>query len=296
MAVAVPPTNKPANLQRRSSTAATLTIPSRTGHRRILRDFFVKASASGYCDVAVGNVTLFRLYDNLSQAVLVSSLDKKFRDLGFLRFMAQFIPDFPFPNASEDEDISIVRSASPTQIDAYFEDVTEGDVRTKTVVGGSMSLRHFMPVYLENSGDIKASGEFNFDYLDMPAGLNPFIEGSEIVTASRRIPSGQRYVVYAIAGDFPKNYSSKVTRVYIRDEQIMLFTSENAEGLVADPDLGNELSLSLSPPKIFLLPTPYTFEPNRIFTFKGYASHDGTHDLSANTQKLILLGVREYIV
>lgn len=298
MAVAELPTNKPPTLQQRTSTTATLTIPSRTGHRRILKDIFVKATTSGYIDVSVGNVTLFRIYDNLAQAQLIADPSVKYGRLGFLNFLSTIIPDFPFPNAAQDEDIIITRSAAPTLMKAVFEDQTGVDAVTKTVTGGSMSLRHFLPIILKNNSDIEGTGEYEFDALDLPSGLSPFAESPDIITGGRHIPTGQRYTIYAIAGDFPTvgtTTKSKTTRVYIRDEQIMLFTSENAEGILVDPEIGNELAFNLSPLKAFILPEPYVMLPNRLFTFKGYAFHNGSDDLPAGSQKLILLGIREFV-
>lgn len=295
MAAPVLPSNKPPSLQRRGTATSTLIIPSRTGHRRTLIDYFVKASAGSYADISIGNVVWNRIYDNLTQAVLISDLTERFENKGFLRYLAGIIPEFPFPTAAQDEDIVIARAAAPTRMDAYFRDTTEGDVVSHTVAGGSMATKHLLIINLANNSDIAASGTYYFDKLDMPSGLTPFSEGVDIVAGARRMASNQRFTIYAIAGDFPKAGSSKTTRVHILEEQIELFASENGEGLLVDPDAGNELAFDLKAPSLFRLPDPYVFEPNKLYSFKGEATYDGTNALSAGSQKLILIGIREYI-
>jgi len=295
LAVAALPTNKPQSLQRRGTTTATLIIPSRTGHRRVLQDYFVKAGSANYSDISIGNVTWNRIWDNLVQAILIGDLNSKLGDLGFLRWLGSWIPDFPYPSAADDEDITIARAAAPTRIDAYFRDVTEGDVVGHAVPGGSMASRQFLMVNLNNASAVSATGFFNFDKLDMPVGLNPFTEGTDIVAAGRRMSSAQRFTVYAIAGDFPKAIASKATRVHITDEMIELFTSENSEGLFVDIDAANELAFSLSCLLVFRLPEPYVFEPNRLYTFRGEATYDAANALPAGSLKLFLLGIREYL-
>jgi len=295
MAAPVLPSNKPPSLQRRGTTTASLIIPSRTGHRRTLIDYFVKASSGSYSDISIGNVIWNRIYDNLTQATLVGDLSERYENKGFLRFLASIIPDFPFPTAAQDEDIVIARAASPTRIDAYFRDTTEGDVVSHTMAGGSMATKHLLIINLANGSDIKASASYSFDSLDMPPGLTPFSEGTDIVAGARRMAPNQRFTCYVIAGDFPKAGSSKTTRVHILEEQIELFTSENVEGLLADPDQGNELSFNLKAPSLFRLPEPYVFEPNKLYSFKAEAYYDGTNAIPASSQKLFLIGIREYI-
>ncbi|MEM3979985.1 MAG: hypothetical protein QXF79_01850, partial [Ignisphaera sp.] len=154
MAVPVLPTNKPPSLQRRGTTTSTLIIPSRTGHRRTLIDFFVKATNSSYCDISIGNVIWNRIYDNLTQAKLVSDITERYENKGFLRYLASIIPEFPFPTAAQDEDIVISRAASPIRIDAYFRDTTEGDVVSHTLPGGSMATKHLLVINLSNASNI----------------------------------------------------------------------------------------------------------------------------------------------
>jgi len=295
MAAPALPSNKPPSLQRRGTTTSTLIIPSRTGHRRTLIDYFVKAASGSYSDISIGNVMWNRIYDNLTQATLVGDVTERYENKGLLRYLASIIPDFPFPTAAHDEDIVIARAAAPTRIDAYFRDTTEGDVVSHTVAGGSMATRHLLIINLTNASAISATGTYYFDQLDMPSGLTPFSEGTDIVAGARRMAPNQRFTCYAIAGDFPKAGSSKTTRVHLLEEQIELFTSENGEGLLADPDQGNELAFDLKAPSLFRLPEPYIFEPNKLYSFKAEASYDGTNALAAGSQKLILIGIREWI-
>jgi len=297
LAVPVLPSNRPPWLQRRGTTTATLTIPARTGHRRILRDVFVQGGAAGdYIQISVGNIVLNRIYPNLTQAILVQTLAGKVGIRGLLSWLGTLIPDFPYPNASEDEDITIAHSGSPTRIDAYFEDVTEGDVRTKTLPGGSLSTRHFMILNMSNAVALAADGEFGFAALNMPSGLSPFTGDTTLATDARRMAAGQRFTVYIIAGDFPSpGGTASVERVYIYDEQIMLFTSENAEGLFVDPLVVNELAFDLDPLEGFILPQPYILEPNRLYTLRGYFDYDGANQAAIGSQRLFLIGIREYI-
>lgn len=300
MSVVQPPTNKPQDLQRRGTTASPLIIPARNGHRRTLKDIFVQESTGqGRIDVSVGNTTKLRIRTNLAQAILVQALSGKWQNKGFLWALAQFIPDFPFPTATEDEDITItytVVSASVlTRIDAYFEDATEGDLVDRTLPGGSLGTKDFMCLNQYNSAAIAATGEFEFDTLDVPTGASPYTQSTAIQSGGRRISSNQQFTLYFIAADVPvPAVGDKVTRVHIFDEFIELFTSENNEGLFVDPEVANELAFDLDPLEFFMLPTPYVMQPNRLFNFKGDYTRAAT-DAAALSQKLILIGVREFL-
>lgn len=300
MSVVQPPSNKPADLQRRGTTASPLIIPARNGHRRILKDVFVQESTGGgRIDISVGNTTKLRIRTNLAQAIMVQALSGKTGMHGFLWALAQLIPDFPFPNASEDEDITItytvVGGSALTRIDAYFQDVTEGDVQSRNLPGGSLSTIDFMVLNMYNNDAITATGEFEFDKLDIPTGATPFTTSSQVVAGGRRISTNQKFTIYAIAADVPSpGAGDKTERVHIFDEFIELFTSENNEGLFVDPEVANELAFDLDPMEWFVLPTPYEMQPNRIFTFKGDYTRAAV-DAAAESQKLFFIGIREFL-
>ncbi|MEM1944059.1 MAG: hypothetical protein QXE52_08265 [Candidatus Caldarchaeum sp.] len=287
-AAAAAPAYRPPWLQRIGSTTSTLRIENLVNHRRYLHDVFVNATASGYVDISVGNTTWLRIYHNLAQAKLMGDLEYRAGEYGFLWWLAHRIPDFPRINASQDEDIIITASATPTRMDAYFEDVEVGDVTSRTLPGGSQSSRHLFILNMSNSAAVTASGRYRIDRLDMPTGATIFSDGT-------RMAANIRFTCYMIAGNFPKAGSSKTTRVHIVDEFTELFTSENREGLHVDPDNGNELAFNLSPPKTFWLPQPYVFEPNHLLVFEGEASHDGVNNLAAGSQQLFLVGIREFL-
>lgn len=288
VAAAPAPSYRPPWLQRVSSTTQTLRIPPLQGHRRFLHDVFVKATSPGYVDISVGNTTWLRIYHNLAQATLIADLTARAGEYGFMSWLQHRIPDFPMINASQDEPITINASAPITRIDAYWSDVEGGDVTSRSLPGGSQSARHLFILNLSNPNPVTADGLYDLNRLDMPVGATIFSDGT-------RMAPNIRFTVYMIAGNFPKSGSTKTTRIHIVDEFIELFTSENKEGLSADPDVGNELSFSLAPLRVFWLPQPYTFEPNRLITFKGEADHDGTNNLPAGSQQLFLVGIREFI-
>jgi len=299
MSVVIQPSNKPQDMQRRGTTVSPLIIPSRIGHRRTLKDIFVKESTGGgYIDISVGNVTKIRIRTNLAQAILIQAQNGKMGRLGFIGVLASMIPDFPFPTATQDEDITIsyvaVGASALTRIDAYFTDQTEGDVITRNLPGGSESRTDLMILNMYNNAAISATGNFFFDNLDVPIGASPFSEGVDIVTGGRRMSAGDKFTLYALAADVPSpGGTSRSTRTHIFDEFIELFTSENNEGLFVDSTVVNELAFDLDPAEYFSLPTPYVMEPNRLFNFKGDFTHDGANDAAAESQKLFLIGIRE---
>ena len=300
MAVVENPTNKPQGLQRRGTTASPLIVPARIGHRRILKEIFVQESTpGGRIDISVGNTTKVRLRCNLTQAILVQSLNAKQRMLGLLGVLAAMIPNFPFPTSTQDEDITITYTAVGgsvlTRIDAYFEDQESGDVITRTLPGGSLSTKDFMILNFDNNAALTAAGLYFFDNLDIPIGAAPFAEGVDIKVGARRMSPGQKFTVYAIAGDFViPAATNKTDRVHIFDESIELFTSENNEGLYVDPEVANELSFDLDPSEYWQLPVPYEMLPNRLFTFQGNYVRPTTN-AAANSQKLFLIGIREFV-
>lgn len=265
-----------------------MTIPNLTGHRRRLWDVFVEAATGSYIDIQIGNVTMLRVYDNLAQATLIGDLTQRYERYGFLWWLSTIIPDFPVLNASQDEPIVITRAAAPTRMHAYWEDIEGGDVTSRALPGGSLSSRHPFILNLSNSAAVTASGRYNIDRLDMPPGLTVFSDGT-------RLAPNIRFTVYALAANLPKSGSSKTTRIHIQDERIELFTSENREGLFVDPDEGSELEFSLRPLRAFMLNPPYVFEPNRLMTVTGEASHDGANNLAPGSQQLFMIGIREFL-
>jgi hypothetical protein len=296
MAVAIMPSNKPADLQRRGTTTATLIIPARTAHRRTLIDWFIKGgNPDDYSEVKVGNVTVCRLYHALTYAKLIQDLSKTVRGKGFLSYMSEIIPDFPFPTASEDEDITITASATPTRIDAHFRDTEEGDVVSKTVKGGSQSPRQFFVINLSNASEQSESKTgAGFDSLDMPTGLTCF-SGGVTADGEARMAAAQRFTLYAIAANWEELEDGYVDRIHIFDEKIELFCSENNEGLYVNELNGSELACDITTETIFKLPTPYVFEPNRLLTFKYDFTYSAT-SLPAHGLRLFLIGTREFIV
>lgn len=287
--VAALPPDLPADLQFSSSSSSTThTIQKRTGHRRTLLDVFVKAASSSFFDIKVGNATLLRVFDNLAQAKFVSDMNYKYEELGFLWYLSRIIPDFPFFTAAQDEDIVITRNASAQLISSFWRDQVEGDVTSRNLPGGSQGNKHLFILNMSNSSPVSSSGKYAIDRFDMPDGLSIF-------TDTKRISANNRFTVYVVAANVPKSGSSKTTRIHIFDEQIELFTSENNEGLLVDPDVNNSLEFSLSPLKVFKLPTPYIIQPNRLVTVFGEAVHDGTNNLAAGSQQLFLIGIREFI-
>lgn len=295
MSVVNQPVNIPADLQRRGTTTATLTIPSRQSHRRTLKDYFVKAGASSFSDIKLGAIVWNRIFDNLAQAVFVSDITERYLDMGFLGYLKMKIPDMDFPTITQDESLAIERNAAPTRMDAYFEDTQEGDVVGREVPGGSLSKKQLMIINLSNGSASSATGNLNLDKMDMPTGLPPFTEGVDVTTAGRRMSSAEKFTLYCIAANVPLNTGSRVTRIHILDGTIELFTSENQEGLLADITNGQELGFDLSPPKVFTLKTPYEFRPAHIFSFKADMIGDGVNALAIGSQQLFLIGIREFL-
>lgn len=289
MSVVNNPTNIPPGLQRRGTTTATLIIPSRTNHRRTLEDIYIKDGVSGFVDISIGNVTFNRIYDNLAQALFIAGLNKKYENRGFLWYLKQKIPDMPLPTATEDEAITIARDSTPDHMDAYFADQEGGDVTDRTIPGGSLSTKKLLIINLNNAAAITASGTYFFDELDLPTGLSPFVEGTDLTTGGRRIAPNYNVTLYGVAADVPKNVASKTTRIHIFQDTIELFASENQEGLLVDPDLDSELQFSLNPLNVFWLDQPLTMKKDSLYTFKGDFTKVAGDNGLINTQKLFLI-------
>jgi len=281
----------PKDYQTRLTTSQTLIIPSRIGFRKTLIDYFVKAGSPDFSDLFIGAIAWNRIYDNLTQAVLVASRGTKYRETGFLSYLKTIISEMDYPSATDTETLTIARNTAPTEITSRFIADDSGDVATRSVAGGSQSTRQLMIINLNNSVNVAASGFFNFDELDMPTGLNPFQQASDIITSARYVNQNIQITVYAIAGDFPKATASKATRVHITVNKIEMFTSDDQEGIPVDPDNGNDLAFSLSPLTLYKLPTPFVFNAGDLITFQGEASYDGTNALPAKTLKLFLICV-----
>lgn len=261
-----------------------------TNHRRRLLDLFIKAGASSSVDVKVGNVTMARIFDNLAQAVLIADLTTRYKDKGFFRTLAEYIPDFPFYYADQDEQINVVRAAAPTRMDAYFEDVEAKDLGAKDIPGSSQSTKHLWIQNLSNQVASTVTGNIPLaqSAFDMPSGLSLFTDGT-------RLSPNNRFTLYCIAANVPINVGSKSTRFHLFDERIELFTSGNNEGLLIDPSVSSELAFQLAPLKLYALKTPYTFEPNRRMVPSLDVTDDGVNHLAINTQQVFLIGMREIL-
>jgi len=290
MSVAVQPPDIPRKYQYTSQAGGTtVTIPSRTGHRRWLHDYFVKDGASGFTDLKVGNATLLRVYDNLAQAVLIAGLSHRRDSRGFLGTLEALIKEFPVFNAGQDEAIVLTRDSNADFSIAHWEDQDQGEITKRDLPGGSQGKKHLFILNLNNGAAIAATGTTNINNQDMPTGLSMFTDGS-------RMSANNRFTLYCVAGNFPKNMASESTRVHIFDEQIELFTSETNAGLLVDPDSESQLSFNIGPgAQMFWLDEPYVFQPNRNLAFKLDATYDGANALAINTQKLFLIGIREML-
>ena len=290
-AAPAPPSSwKPPYLQRVSSTTGTLVIPSRVGQRRVLLDVFVAADSPGFTEIRVGNAVLARIYDNGDQARLISDVFHKHENRGFLGWLTSRFPDLPPFNASQDEDIIITRPGA-VRIDAYYAIQEGGDVTSRNLLGGSQASTHLFVLNVTNSQTITASGRYRLDKVDMPEGLTVFTDGSN----SMRMAPNIRFTVHVIAFEPFLYGDTKSTRVHIFDEFVELFTSENNEGLVVDPQVANDLAFALQPPMMFIVDPPYVFEPNRLLSFLVDVTHDGTNNISPGDLKLFLIGRRDFV-
>ena len=295
MSAVVKPIYLPSDFQTRTSTTASLIIPARISFRKTLTDYFVKAGSSDFSDISIGNSIWNRIYDNLSQAILVSDKTKRYQGMGLISYLKSLIPEIDLPTVSETETITIARNSAPTEILARFQATDQGDVTSRSVAGGSQSSKQLMIINLNNGSAVGASGFFNFDTLDMPIGLNPFTDAQDLVASSRYVNANTKLTLYGIAGDFPKATSSKATKVHLTLNKTEMFTSDNQEGIPVDPDNGNDIAFDITQPLFYKLPTPYVWNPNDLLTFKGEASYDGTHSLPANSLKLFLICIAEQI-
>ena len=290
MSVTVQPSDKPKRYQTTSGASVTsLTIPNRTGHRRWLHDYWVKDGASGYTNIQIGNNVVGRIYDNLAQAVFISGPSKKQNNRGFLGLLEQYIPKFPILNAAQDESIVFTRDSTADLMLARWEDQDSGDVVAHTLPGGSQPKVQPFFLNLSNPSTISATATgIVFNQLDMPTGVSIFSD-------SNRISSNNRFTMYGIAANVPKNTNSKTTRIHVFDEFTELFTSETNAGLLVDPDLEGELTWTTNPWACYWLEDPYVWQPNVRMTVTGDATIAGGNNLNAGTQQVFMIGVREYL-
>ena len=160
MSAAQMPSDIPKGYQSTTAVSTTtLTIPNRTGHRRTLTDFFVKDGASGYTQIQIGNNTMLRIYDNLAQAIFVEGPSQKYQNKGFLGYLADMIPDFPKPNAAQDESIVFTRDSTFDLLLANWADQDSGDVTRRDLPGGSQSLK--MPFKCEQKDTVTPTPFFS---------------------------------------------------------------------------------------------------------------------------------------
>jgi len=290
MSAAQNPSDLPKGNQSTTAVSTTtLTIPNRTGHRRTLNDFFVKDGASGYSQIQIGNNTMMRIYDNLAQAKFVEGTDQKYLNMGFLGYLAKMIPDFPKPNAAQDESIVFTRDSTFDLMLANWADEDSGDVTSRTKPGGSQSKKQLFILNMSNAATVTVTTPASpIAQQDMPTGVSIFSDNN-------RISANNKFTVYCVAANVPVNVNSKTTRVHIFDDFTELFTSETNQGLLVDPSLVGELGFDLNPPSMKWLDTPYVFMPNSRLTITADMTIAGGNNLSAGTQQVFLIGIREII-
>jgi len=289
MSVVNQPLDIPPHLQNSyAAAAAQLVVARRNGHRRTLLDYFVKDGASGFTDISVGNVKLMRIYDNLAQAQLIKSQAIRYKNHGFFWWLEEMIKDFPQFTVAEDEDMTFDRDSAADMLTARWADDQGGDVKNHALPGGSQGKKFPFILNLDNPAAIGATGTTDLSHQDMPTGLSMFSD-------NMRMAANNRFTLYALAGNFPKNVGSHADRIHIFDEFTELFTSEGHQGLLVDENIVNELAFDFDIAGYFWLDEPYVFQPNRTISVKLDATYDGANAVAIHTQKLFLIGIREYV-
>jgi hypothetical protein len=287
---AVPSDNIPKNLQVMRSNTGTLVIPNRVGHRRILRDIFIDDSFSNTkeIEVKIGNVTMLSAQIG-SWFIFFHRAEQRVENRGTLGNLYDIIPNAPRFTAAEDEDITITSNPPVGWITVNYEDVTEGDVKDKTVDGGSQGKRHIYIMRLTHSQPLPATGRYLLDFVDLPPGLSFF-------TDTKTIAPNQRFTLYMVAINNAPHTAGKAHTLHLFKDKVEMFTSETNQGLLIDPstvpfDLPEYISL-----RSFFGPEGgFVFEPNsRIEAYIDYTK-TGTGDLPAKHVQLHLIGVREIL-
>jgi hypothetical protein len=287
---AVPSDNIPKNLQVMRSNTGTLVIPNRVGHRRILREIFIDGSFSTTKEIElkIGNVTMLS-FQSGTWFVLFNRAERRFDNRGALGQLYSIIPDAPRFTAAEDEDITITSNPPVDWITVNYEDVTEGDVKDKTVDGGSQGKRHIYIMRLTHSQPLPATGRYLLDFVDLPPGLSFF-------TDTKTIAPNQRFTLYMLTTHNAPHTAGKAHTLHLFKDKVEMFTSETNQGLRIDPatepfDVPEYLYV-----RTFFGPEGgFVFEPNsRIEAYIDYEKA-GSGDLPAKHVQLYLIGVREFI-
>jgi hypothetical protein len=287
---AVPSDNIPKNLQVMRSNTGTLVIPNRVGHRRILREIFLDSVNWPPRDVEIkiGNVTMLSCRSNLLFTVF-GITGNRFMNRGALGRLYDIIPNAPRFTAAEDEDITITTNPPIDWITVNYEDVTEGDVKDKTVDGGSQGKRHIYIMRLTHSQPLPATGRYLLDFVDLPPGLSFF-------TDTKTIAPNQRFTLYMLAVDAQTHSAGKVHTLHLFKDKVEMFTSETNQGLRIEPNEDPlDLPWYIDEGHFFGPDGGFVFEPNsRIEAYIDYTK-TGSGDFPAKRAQLHLIGVREIL-
>lgn len=263
-----------------------LIINNRVNYRNKLIDLFVTgAPSAGYADIYVGSRVYMRFPFQVANSLLTSSPSVKYDGLGGLGFIIKKLLGNAnlFPNAAEDEPITINLSAAATEIDAYYLQCSGGDVTSHTVPGGSdYPEKPFIDIFTY-AASAAGAGQLITNEV-VPTGL-------QLLDSNRRISPTKQFSLYSLIADYVSsgtNYT-EYSRLHVYDEEDELFTPLDHSGLLIDEVKGtNDLRFNFSSNDYFPMSPAYIFKPNHLVSLlTDVAAVTGT----GSTLYLYLIGI-----
>jgi len=271
-------------LQRRSSTAATLAVLAKAGHRHEIIDLAGDGFTAGkYTDINVGGKSVLRLYPAKNDMVLIGGHGAVGNHINILSLLKAKYPDIPLLYAGQDEDITVVQETAPTQQSIYFYDMTTGEIASHKLPGGSDGYPRPYIAWVSHSAAVTATGITKLDTSLAPTGA---LGIKDLYTFA-----GFNFRLLGIIFASAKVVASTPLWLRIFDGETFMF-DDDRNGLMINADR-NECKCDVTVGKLFLLERPHVFKDKTQIGLEMYCSHDGTNNITAGTELLGLVGLIE---
>jgi hypothetical protein len=265
----------------RFASPSTAKIPARSGESHKIVEIWIDGpAADSYMDITIGTVTVARIPIYMNDCLFVAPYSGSRENESVIALIRRLFGDEADLEADQDEDISFSFSGSPSVFHVLYQVGGTGIDKTRLFRSKSETIALFH--ILTHSATINASKNYSLDNPLVPSGFPDFKDGSTL-------PSGREFVLKAIAFRSAVNSGTKTTFLHLWDERFEFFDPLSHAGISVAPN-ENMLALDIKTFDIFQL-EDYAVGSGHKLTATFDAVYDGTNSISANTAKLILMGL-----
>lgn len=265
----------------RVDNATEVKIPAKSGESHRIVEIFIDSPASdSYFDVVIGTNTVARIPVKLGDSLYVAPHSGSLRDYSIIALCKDVFGEEFDLEADQDEDITLKFSAAQGTVHVFYEVGRPGIDKTRLGRSASETIPLFAIV--THSAEVTASGNYDLDQAVVPLGF-PEIKDGYVV------PSGRTFQIRALSFGASAVGDSKPTYVHIYDETYEFFDPITHKGVSVEPGK-NVLVTDIKTLDIYKI-EPYAVLSGHKLTLNIDCEHDGTNNIPAGTEKLVLIGL-----